>query len=169
MTLGEHHGGPALPDARFEGRVQFQQLVRDALACAAREGWRQIILSDADFLDWPLGERELAESLMAWSRQGRRITLLARRWDEATRQHARFVAWRKTWSDIIEARACRNADPLEIPSAIWAPGWMMQRQDLQRWAGLASHDTARRHLLHEELQGWLAKSTTAFPASTLGL
>ena len=30
---------------RFAGREAFRQLVRDALACAAREGWREIILS----------------------------------------------------------------------------------------------------------------------------
>lgn len=46
-----------LPEGRFSGREAFQQLVRDALATAAREGWREIILSDADFHDWPLGRR----------------------------------------------------------------------------------------------------------------
>ena len=53
----------ALPTGRFAGRKAFQQLVRDALACAAREGWREIILSDPNFEDWPLGERAVAESL----------------------------------------------------------------------------------------------------------
>jgi hypothetical protein len=169
MTLREHHGGPALPDGRFDGRVQFQQLVRDALRCAAHEGWREIILCDADFEDWPLGERELIESLMDWSRQGRRITLLARRWDTVVRHHARFVAWRKTWSDIIDARACRGADPLEMPSAIWTSGWVLHRHDLQRWSGVTSHAPAQRHQLREELHEWLAKSSPSFPASTLGL
>ena len=50
-TTDEGRHGAALPAGRFEGRNDFQQLVRDALACAAREGWREIILSDATFED----------------------------------------------------------------------------------------------------------------------
>jgi hypothetical protein len=54
---GDPSTAPELPQGRFEGRDAFRQNVRDALACAAREGWRELILSDADFHDWPLGER----------------------------------------------------------------------------------------------------------------
>src|SRR4051812_23713055 len=119
----------ALPSGRFAGRKAFQQLVRDALACAAREGWREIILSDATFEDWPLGERSVSQSLHDWSASGRRCTLLARGYDDVVRMHARFVSWRRTWAHIIEARACHSADPLELPSAIWSPDWVMQRLD----------------------------------------
>ncbi len=52
-----------MPSGRFEGREAFQKLVRDALACAAQEGWRELIVSDANFHDWPLGERAVVESL----------------------------------------------------------------------------------------------------------
>lgn len=159
----------ALPSGRFAGRIAFQQLVRDALACAAREGWPEIILCDADFHDWPLGERAVAESLRQWSATGRRITLLARRYDEVTRRHARFVMWRQRWSHIIEARACPSADPLELPSAIWSPGWVMQRLDPERCNGISGSEPERRLLLREGLQEWLAKSSVSFPASTLGL
>ena len=38
-----------LPSGRFSGRSEFAQIVRDALACAAREGWHEIIVSDASF------------------------------------------------------------------------------------------------------------------------
>ncbi|MBX3587971.1 MAG: hypothetical protein AB7I35_04575 [Ramlibacter sp.] len=158
-----------LASGRFEGRTDFQQLVRDALAAAAREGWRELVLSDADFADWPLGERVVAESLQAWSATGRRVTLLARRYDEVIRQHARFVAWRKTWSHIIECRACTAADPLELPSAIWSPAWAMQRLDPVRCAGFSGAEPERRLQLRESLNEWLARSSPAFPASTLGL
>jgi len=160
---------PALPGGRFEGRTAFAQLVRDALASAAREGWRELILSDADFADWPLGERAVAESLHAWSASGRHCTLLARRWDEAARRHARFVSWRGTWGHIIEARACRFADPLELPSAIWSPAWVMQRLDPQRCTGVCGGEPERRLALREALQEWLRQSSPSFPANTLGL
>jgi hypothetical protein len=159
----------ALPTGRFTGRKAFQQLVRDALACAAREGWREIILSDPDFEDWPLGERAVAESLEAWSATGRQCTLLARRYDDVVRRHARFVTWRKAWSHIIDARSCGSADPLELPSAIWSPGWVLQRLDPERCTGITGAEPERRLLLHETLQEWLKKSSPSFPATTLGL
>ena len=158
-----------LPSRRFEGREDFRQLVRDALAAAAREGWREIILSDANFEDWPLGERAVAESLQAWSHSGRRMLLLARRYDSVARQHARFVHWRGKWSHIITATACPSADPLELPSAIWSPHWVLERRDIERSNGYCGSEPDRRVMLRESLNEWLRKSTPAFPATTLGL
>jgi hypothetical protein len=170
MTEAHDTGpGPGLPAGPFAGRNTFQQLVRDALACAAREGWREIILCDPDFADWPLGERAVAQSLQAWSAAGRRCTLLARRYDEVVRRHARFVNWRTTWSHIVEARGCASADPLELPSAIWSPAWVMQRLDPERSIGISGSEPERRLMLGESLQAWLQKSSPSFPATTLGL
>jgi hypothetical protein len=143
--------------------------VRDALACAAREGWREIILCDADFEDWPLAERTVVDSLEAWSATGRHCTLLARRYDAVVRRHARFVTWRKTWSHIIDARSCAAADPSELPSAIWSPGWVLQRVDAERCNGVSGSEPERRLMLHENLQEWLKKSSPSFSATTLGL
>jgi hypothetical protein len=158
-----------LPQGRFEGRDAFLGLVRDALATAAAQGWREIILSDATFADWPLGERSVAASLQAWSASGRRCILLARHYDEVPRRHARFVTWRQTWSHIIEAHGCRSADPLELPSAIWSPGWVMHRLDPERCNGVCGAEPERRLALRELLAEWLQKSAPAFPATTLGL
>ena len=160
---------PPLPSRRFEGRTDFRQLVRDALAHAAREGWREIILSDPSFDDWPLGERAVAESLQAWSNSGRHITLLARRYDDVVRMHARFVQWRGRWSHIITAMGCPSAGPLEVPSAVWSPGWVMERLDIDRCNGYCGSEPERRLLLRERLAEWLAKSSPSFPSSTLGL
>ena len=160
--------GP-LPQGRFEGRKAFTQLVRDALARAAAEGWREIILSDAGFADWPLGERAVIASLQDWSASGRHCILLARRFDEVPRRHARFVQWRQAWSHIIEARGCPSADPLELPSAIWTPAWALHRLDPERCNGVSGAEPERRLALRELLDGWLQKSSPAFPATTLGL
>ena len=160
---------PALPDRRFAGREEFRQLVRDALATAARAGWREIVLCDASFEDWPLGERAVAESLQAWSASGRRLVLLARRYDVVLREHARFVQWRGMWSHIVSAHGCSAADPLELPSAVWSPHWVLERRDLERSIGWCGTEPERRVALRELLDGWLQKSTPAFPATTLGL
>jgi hypothetical protein len=163
MTAGDLHQG------RFEGRVAFEQLVRDALACAAAEGWREIVLSDADFADWPLGERAVAQSLQDWAASGRRCILLARRWDAVVRRHARFVQWRQAWSHLIEARGCASADPLELPSALWSPAWVLQRLDPDRCTGVCGREPERRVAVREQLDAWLLKSSPAFAATTLGL
>lgn len=165
----EHVPAQPLPTGRFEGREAFQQLIRDALACAAREGWKQIILFDADFADWPLGERAVAQSLQDWSASGRQCILVARKWDEVIRRHARFVNWRRTWAHIIDARACPSADPLEFPSALWSPHWAMQRLDIDHCNGHAGAEADRRVALREALNEWLTRSTPSFPAHTLGL
>ena len=82
---------PSLPQGRLQGRSVFQQAVRDALQQAAREGWNEIIVCDANFADWPLGERAVAEALQAWSRGGRRFVMLAMSYEGIPRWHARFV------------------------------------------------------------------------------
>ena len=159
-----------LPEGRFSGREDFQQLVRDALATAAREGWREIILSDADFHDWPLGERAVVESLQEWARGGRRLTFLACNYNEVIRRHARLVRWRTTWDHILTCRACPAADPLDIPSAIWSPQWVLHRLDPDRCAGVTGTEPSRRVLLQEVLGEWVrSKSAPGFPATTLGL
>lgn len=168
--MSEDAQAPApLPSKRFEGRNEFRQLVRDALATAAREGWREIVLSDATFEQWPLGERSVAESLQAWSKTGRHCVLLARHYNDVIRMHARFVQWRGTWSHIINAVAVPSADPLDLPSAIWSPGWVLERRDLERSTGYCGSEPARRVLLRESLNEWLLKASPAFPATTLGL
>jgi hypothetical protein len=159
----------SLPSRRFEGREDFRQLVRDALATAAREGWRELVLSDATFDDWPLGERVVIESLQAWSKSGRKCVLLAKRYDEVVRKHPRFVAWRGTWSHIITAVACPSADALELPSALWSPAWVLERRDIERSNGYCGSEPDRRVALREGLDEWLRKATPAFPATTLGL
>lgn len=159
----------ALPSGRFSGRQAFEQLVRDALACAACEGWKEIILSDASFLDWPLRERAVIESLQAWSASGRHMTLLATRYDEIIRHHARFVTWRQTWGHIIDCRVSRAVEPLDFPSAIWSQAWFMQRIELERSIGVCGAERGPSIELREVLDEHLRNSSPGFPASTLGL
>lgn len=158
-----------LPSGRFEGRHAFAQLVRDALACAARDGWNQIILADANFEDWPMNERSVVKSLHSWSKTGRHITLLAHSFETVMRKQPRWVSWRKTWSHIIECRQCRQADPLDFPSAIWSRSWAMQRINLPLCQGVSGAQAERRIHLRELLDEKIRNSSPGFPASVLGL
>jgi hypothetical protein len=157
---------PPLLQGRFAGRSGFAELVRQAFAAAAARGWRELIICDANFEDWPLGERVVAQSLNDWSASGRKLTMLAQDYGEVTRRHARFVTWRRTWSHIIE---CRGHAAGDLPSVFWSPDWAFERLDLVHSTGVAGSEAGRRVALKERLAENLLRSSPAFPASTLGL
>ena len=86
---------------RFEGRGPSSNWCATHWpALCARAG--ADILSDASFEDWPLGGA-VAEPLQAWSRTGRRMTLLAPPMTMSSGGMRVFVSWRRTWAHIIEA------------------------------------------------------------------
>ncbi|MBP9684512.1 MAG: hypothetical protein KBE07_07630 [Rhodoferax sp.] len=158
-----------LVHGRFSGRVAFANLVRDALACAAREGWQEIILSDATFEDWPLNELAVFESLQAWSKSGRHMIILATRYDEVLRHHARFVSWRKTWGHLIDCRICNRTAAADFPSVLWSRNWFMQRVETRHSAGICGQEKDRLVQLKEVLDEQIRNSSPGFASSTLGL
>jgi hypothetical protein len=159
----------ALPEGRFSGRTEFGDLIRRAFSAAATQGWREIIICDASFEDWPLGERAVIEALANWSHTGRKFTMIARNYDALIRRYPRFVAWRRTWSHIVECRGVASGPSESFPSAMWTPGWAFERLDLERSAGYSGHEAPRRVALRECLKERLLRSVPAFPATTLGL
>ncbi|WP_345535666.1 hypothetical protein [Variovorax defluvii] len=159
----------ALPEGAFDGPRAFEAHVRDVLAAAARENWREIVLSDADFADWPLGERAMAEALQAWSGAGRSFTMLAHNFGVFERTHARFVHWRRMWSHIVDCRACDGSGLPQVPSGIWTPNWFLSRIDMQRVRGVCSREPEGRRALRERIEECLRHARPAFPATTLGL
>lgn len=170
MGSDQFHVTPSpLLQGRFEGRSEFAELVRHAFVVAAEQGWREIILCDANFEDWPLGERSVAQSLHDWARTGRKLTMLAQNYDEVVRRHARFVTWRRTWSHIIECRSGPSVSASDLPSAFWSPAWVFERLDLVRSTGVAGPEAVRRLALRERLAEKLQRSSPAFSATTLGI
>jgi hypothetical protein len=156
-------------EGAFSGPRAFAEVVREALACAARDGWKSMVWCDASFADWPLGERSVVDSLNAWAGSGRQLLMLAHSYDSIPRHHPRLVTWRKTWDHIIECRVCRNLDASEVPSALWSPQWAMRRLDPVRSTGVAGLEAQRRVMLKEELDECLRQSSPGFPATTMGL
>lgn len=166
---------PGAPCGRFEGREQFQDWVRQALSAAATEGWREIILCDGDFRDWPLGERAVQELLNEWAsgvraQKARKCTILAANFDAVRIHHPRFAEWRNRWSHLIECRQLSVKDPLDAPSVIWSERWVMQRVDVERVRGVASSDAQNGIAWREKLREWItSRSKTGFPTTILGL
>ena len=166
---GDEQATPALFDGRFDGRETFTSILRAAVGHAAAAGWREMVWCDADFEDWPLGERAFEAALLAWSRTGRRLTLLACRYDAVVDRHARFVRWRRDWSHIVEARVLAGVHAQDCPSAWWTPDWVLHRIDPERCHGVCTRDASRRVALRENLDEFLRRSAPGFPAVTLGL
>lgn len=170
MTPGQAGAAPSmLPDGRFSGRSEFAALVRQALAGAAAQGWREMMWCDPDFGDWPLGERAVAQALNDWAGSGRKLTLLAGHDGTVSRQHARFVTWRRTWAHVVECRKAGAASRGCLPSAFWSPEWMFERLDAPRCTGVAGADLARRTVLKERLSEHFSGASAGFPATVLGL
>lgn len=157
------------PAGRFDGRAAFEAQLATALERAAREGWREMVFSDPTFLDWPLGERTTVTLLNAWARSGRTLTMLAGSFSAFDSRHMRFVDWRRTWSHIVDCRACSGAGAPAVPSAIWTPVWHMQRIDIEHSRGISGSDPVRRRALRERIDECLRRGRPAFPATTLGL
>src|SRR5690606_15965555 len=144
-----------------------QALLRQALATAARENWREIWLADADFADWPLGERAAIEALQQWAGAGRQLRLLATHFEVFERSHARFVRfaqWRRQWDHLVEARRCQGAGAPVVPSALWTPHWCLQRTDTESDRGHASATVASRSRLREAFDEAWRQGRPAFPA-----
>jgi hypothetical protein len=169
MTEAPKDSGSKLLEGSFSGPVEFSQLIRDALKVAARDGWADMVWSDADFAEWPLREREVIESLNAWARTGRKLLLLAKTYDVVIRHQARMVSWRTQWDHIVECRVCKNVDSGEFFSGLWSPVWAMQRGDLVRSTGFSGYESARRVRLKEVCDEYRRHSSPGFPATTLGL
>jgi len=159
----------AVPEGPFDGRPAFDAALRAALDAAAREGWREIVFSDPDFADWPLGERTSIAALQAWAASGRSLVLLAEGFGVFDRTHARFVEWRRLWGHIVEARACSGSGAPTVPSGVWTPTWSLHRIDPARSRGVCSHQADSRRALRECLDECLRQARPAFASSTLGL
>lgn len=167
--MPDEAAGSALPEGAFDGRVAFHGHIHAALDAAARQNWREIVLCDADFVDWPLGERATVDALQAWAAAGRSLSLVAQRFDVFAREHARFVHWRRMWGHIIDARACQGPGLPQVPSGIWTPTWFMHRIDVEHARGTCGQGPEARRALRERIDECLRHSRPAFPASTLGL
>ena len=159
----------ALPEGRFSGPIEFADLIRQSLICAANQGWREMIWCDSTFADWPLGERAVTDCLNEWSRSGRKLTVLAGNYNEIVRKHSRFVTWRQRWAHIVDCRSNSAIAESDLLSALWSPVWVFQRVDLLRSTGFSGSGADRRVALKERLDASLKLSSPAFGATTLGL
>lgn len=151
-------------------RGDFHAAVRGAVSEAAARGCREILLCDPDFADWPLNEVALIEQLVAWASKHRRLTVLARDFGEFPRRHARWVAWRRTWSHVVDCRANNELEAGQMPTLLLLPGSLTLRMvDMEHHRGSVSRAPADAVRAREQFDMVVQRSEESFPVTNLGL
>jgi hypothetical protein len=162
--------GTAPGYAKIASRGEYHQVLRDAFEQAAALRCREILMCDEHFADWPLNEAGVVEHLAQWASPQRKLTVLARRFDEVARLHPRFVAWRRTWSHAVECRANHDLESGQIPTLLLIPGLLtLKLVDTVNYRGSVSRHAGDAVLARELFDSVLERSEHAFPATQLGL
>ena len=151
-------------------RGQYHDALRDAFFEAAAIGCREILMCDDHFADWPLNEAGLVEHLAQWATAQRRITVLARSFEQIARLHPRWVAWRRTWSHVIDCRSNNELEAGQMPTLLLLPGVLtLKLVDAVNYRGSVSRHAGDAVLAREAFDALLQRSEAAFPATNLGL
>jgi hypothetical protein len=154
----------------IESQREFEEALREAFTMIATQGCREVLISDTDFANWPLGERAVVDLLERWSMSHRKMTVLALNYDEITRHHARWVQWRRQWAHVVDCRVVDDFDAKEVPTLLLAPGLVVVRLvpgDTVR--GSISTDLGDIERSRELIDAITQRSHEGFPANTLGL
>ena len=158
------------PRSLITTRAEFHAALHSAFVALAQRGAREVWLCDEDFADWPLGERAIVELLTQWAASSRRLTLVARHFDEVARRHARWVAWRRDWSHIVSCRTNAELATGEFPTVLLGLGTVSVRiSDRTHHRGRLSNEKADEIRCKEQIDAVLQRSEEAFPATTTGL
>lgn len=156
--------------AAIASRAEFQAAIRAALSQAAQHDAGEIFLVDPTFMDWPLNERAIIDSLTQWVSSRKKLVVFAKSFDDMVRRHSRFVEWRRQWSHVAQ---CRTDDDLEaeaLPTLMLVPGIVSVRLlDRVRCRGVTGSRPVDLADARDTIDALLQRSTEAFPATTLGL
>lgn len=151
-------------------RAEFVDAVRASFASAAREGAREILLVDADFVDWPLNEQSVIDSLAGWVDSRRSLLLFGHSFDEIARRYPRFVDWRRQWAHAVRCRSDPELEAAQLPTLVLVPGVTCVRLvDRVHHRGTASNRGVDMAECQEAVDALLQRSVEAFPVTTLGL
>lgn len=157
-------------DTLITSRAEFHAALRTAFTEIAASACAEIWLADNDFADWPLGDRAFVEQLTQWARSSRRLTLVARHFDDVARRHPRWVAWRRDWSHIVGCRTNSELPGGEFPTLLVARGLVSVRlSDNVHHRGRLSHAKPDELRCMEQFDAILQRSAESFPATTTGL
>lgn len=176
MSVPDETGAvPPTPDVRrraVDGRRDFEAALKEALGrIASAPRAREVFLCDADYADWPLGERAVVDLFEAWAMSHRRLVMIACSFDDLARRHPRWVSWRQRWSHVVDCRLLTDIEAPACPSLLHAPEVCTLRLfDVQRHRGAYSEgDDEVDRAVRADFDVLSQRSEPGFPVTTLGL
>jgi hypothetical protein len=131
---------------------------------------RELLIVDADFSPWPLGEPAVVDALTQWIRlPGRRLRLLGSRFDVLERDQPRIVAWRRSFAHAIECFTPTDVEAADVPSLLLTDAVGLELLDRERFAARQADDRRWLVLQRERTDALLQRSEPAWPVTVLGL
>jgi len=151
-------------------RLEFHAALDEAFAEMASTGCREVWMSDENFADWPLNAPRVIDALTRWAQAHRKLTLVARHYDEMLRRHSRWVAWRRQWSHVVECLAYDDAEVGDIPTLFLATGVVAVRLfEPTHHRGSISREAGDLVQQRELIDAVSQRSVASFPVTMLGL
>jgi peptidyl-tRNA hydrolase len=157
------------PGAAINGRSDFTEALRGALAQASQARERELYLVDPDFDTWPLDDARVLAELTSWARQPQRhLVMVGSNFDALPRRYPRFAEWRGTWAHVVEAFVT-EIEPSQIPTLLLAGPASLMLADRLRWRGHRLAGDKEVADWREVVDVLLQRSEPGFGANTLGL
>jgi hypothetical protein len=156
--------------APISSRSAFTQAASLMLAALPETKPRELLIVDADFSPWPLGEPAVVDALTLWIRlPGRRLRLLGSRFDLLERGQPRLAAWRRSFAHAIECFTPTEVEAADVPSLLLSETQGLELLDRERFQARQSADRRWLVLQRERTDALLQRSEPAWPVTVLGL
>lgn len=155
----------------FDDLAGFRRAVHEAVQAALARNTRTLLCVDRDFAAWPLDDPALLDTWSAYLRRpGRRLILLAERYDAMERLHPRFAQWRPTWSHAIDPRCPEQRPPDGLETLLLDDGpTVLEALTMDPPGGRAQHDAHVAAAARDRIDAWLQRSVSEWPVRPLGL
>ena len=157
-------------DKPIDSEETFRDAVCAGVEWAGEQRLLELVLCDPHFGFWPLSEPRLLTALTAFVRlPGRKLVLLAQRYDHLRRRHPRFVRWRNDWSHAVWPLSL-DSQQIEMPALLLAGrGQALYLRNADVWEGQWLTDRARLQALNDQARSWLQRAQPDLPVSVTGL
>ena len=154
----------------IESEAAFRDGVQAAIEHALAQRHRELRLCDPHFGFWPLSQEQVLSGLTAFVRlPGRKVILLAQRYDHLRRRHPRFLRWRQDWSHAVSP-LCLQETSAQLPALLLADrDRALYLRDPEVWAGRWVTDRVQLRGLHDQFQGWMQAAQPDLAVSVTGL
>lgn len=151
--------------------ASLRSAVVQALEAVLARRARTLLLADRDFAGWPLDDAAFLDRLTQWLRlPGRRLTMLAERFDRVEALHPRFVRWRTTWSHAVDARRHDAPEDETLPTLLLDDGpTVLSVWNVDPLRGRLQRDARAAASARDDIDACLQRSAPDWPVRTLGL